>query len=1036
MHEPPPDDTSTRDGSWQSGAFTVAWQGRFRATGWMIDCALSLGETASRCELTPDMPRQRFKLADGDQEVSGVLLARDTPHDRCLLLEMDWHDGPVREHAQTLCTWRACDPCSDVQPSRGSRALGERGQIEASWTIAGAAQACLEIEITLAGGQDQETIRLSPRQPGWQGNVRHADGSSPVTLQLRIDDYGTARLEAVCSLMPAGEKRVLDRFVLDTAAADIPAPPWPEQGVALERPRAFSSFVYPRGLLPPTPDQWTRRFVPIGNDSDFQHALHALPTEGKRQAMQAEAAEFMATPSQKYPDQYLPDLDVLGSPMAQLGGESARGVLSMPADSVATLQSALSELLGESVAAFVGSTDFSAQQIRLQNSLLALLLVNSAPPGLPEAIGQALKICHLAVALTEPSGQTLSPHALQDLQQASLLLPTALTPPPDAEDPDGYARPLGFADIRLIRQHLLRYRLGEVAHIENVMRGEALERSEEISRRIETSERDSQSNDDQTERAAIRQGDTQQEQDSQTGPLGTLKREFDNLKQEYGSDGLSVTATGAWTENLTGPATLDKQAFRYAQRLLEQASARVARKVETERSRRTVEEFIERNRRHFDNLAGSDPLIGVYRWVDAIHRVEVVPDGTRLIVEIVLADPARAYVNRSNALHGIDVPPPIPPWLGGDGIAPVLSPNDINRDNHAALAARYNTALPPAPPPLNLVRTASLAANPPQNQACVEIPPGYIVAGGTIGYGWIAPTTATEPAPALDILLGGTVVHIDPAQDPVPGSKSLDAMPAGTQQVPVTVLSGRLDFAVQVSLNCTCPADSHGYQQWQIAVYNDIMAAYGARRAEYLTTLTALAARIARPAGADAPRDVAAAELQKTAIACLIAPVLRHIPDSAPAWWRDAAIMALTQRFRDALEWQDSICTYFPRFFSDNDAQRPDWLTLARTPDSAPGFTEFLEAGGARLLVPVRPHAILPLLYYLSTGGLSWPGGDATAPVCETDGKLANTFKSIAQCPPPAAQTESWEMVIPTSMLMLQADARLPDLSGKTERES
>ena len=525
------------------------------------------------------------------------------------------------------------------------------------------------------------------------------------------------------------------------------------------------------------------------------------------------------------------------------------------------------------------------------------------------------------------------------------------------------------------------------------------------------------------------QGHAHGAQESLSNPLNTLKREFDNLKQEYGSDGLSVTVSGSWTDTPSGPPTLEQNAATHARRLLDRASARVARRTESERNRRSVEEFIERNRRRFDNEKGNAPLIGIYRWIDEIHAAHLEHRGNRLILEIVVADPAADYVARNNALHGLDITAPPPPWQGSGNIAPIHSPADINRDNYAALAATYNAAAVPPPPPQTLSLSAALSNDTPRAEVSLAIPAGYLASSGSVSYGW-AGTTATGSTQTLEVLVGEQALKIDPSQDPNPGSKTLSAMPPGSGPVPVSVIAVGLEYALNITLSCTCSTSADLYLRWQMAAYNGVMAAYQARREEYFRAMTLLADGPARSTP-ERCRETEREALQKSAIEALMAP-FQMLPATAAAFAAgqgDGVALRLIPLFHDALDWGEMTYAFQGRYYASNDPDRPTWQKLVQTSGGAPGFHEFLEAGAARMLVPVKPSYVLPLLFYLGSAGQFWRGAEKLTPVFEADSLLANELKSLAHASPQHISGESWEVEVATSMLMLQADANLPDQS-------
>jgi len=79
--------------------------------------------------------------------------------------------------------------------------------------------------------------------------------------------------------------------------------------------------------------------------------------------------------------------------------------------------------------------------------------------------------------------------------------------------------------------------------------------------------------------------------------------------------------------------------------------------------------------------------------------------------------------------------------------------------------------------------------------------------------------------------------------------------------------------------------------------------------------------------------------------------------------------------FEQSFEWNNMVYLFYPYFWGKKD----DWATVAQLRDIDPLFTQFLQAGAARVKVPVRRGFEEAILSYLASGEL--PG---------TDGVLVN----------------------------------------------
>ncbi|MDZ7654438.1 MAG: hypothetical protein U0997_00730 [Sulfurimicrobium sp.] len=1023
---------SIHEDSHHFGKLLVTWHAELSPLGWIVHCHLALGTDNTQAILETLHPSAAFCLQDEGEAAWGRLLFKRDKGENQMVLSIAYRIGPSSVLQTTLRNWQVCSPCGHKTPVTGEKTLGEEGWLRIAWTIAGAEEACLGARLII-GPDEKGAIGspvLTPMNPEWSKVYHQDERLAELIVVLKVADDGTAGLETSLVHADAPEEHAI--------LANYPAPPipptphsdpTPADVVIYESPKEFASFAYPRGLHPPTLAQWARRFAEIDNNGAFQSALRGLFEQKAWPAMEAESQDFIAPESKKYPGQYVRRIADLPAPMGRLERAPVSLFLASRPTDLEELKAKLEQLLSMSAINFLAQPDYASQLGRLQDSLIAQLILaeNNGPQ--ESALIQALIVCHIAALVAQTPELLSTPEEVQESLAASALLPATifpLAPPNSAPEGASYARPLGFADIQIIKQHLLRYRLGEIAHVENVMRGETKERNERHSRRIESREREIVQETDSQDREQGYKGRSQASSETVDTPLDSLKREFDNLQEQYASDGLSVTMSGSWTDSLSGPAQLSESASDYARRLLDRAAARVARRTESERLRRSVEEFVEQNLRRFDNATGNGHVVGVYRWIDEIHAASLENRGSRLVLEFVIPSPSADYVRHNNLLHGLNLDAPIPPWKGGEGIAPILSAADISRSNYAALAARYNATAVETPPPESLLASVSLQSDPPHPLARLDIPEGYQTVSGSVGYCW----SGTAPQP-LDVLVGNAVLKIDPVQSPSPGSLPLSFPQPNQGSVPVSVLSTETGYAINVTLVCACPDDGALFQRWRMATYQIIMAAYQARKEEYLLVMERFSAEYEREAS-DSRRETERTALRQAATECLIAPFLAW-DTTAPAWHQDTVNFNLIPFFRRAFDWGEMTYTFHDSFFSASDTNRPAWLTMAQARERGPGFSEFLGAGAARLLVPVQPGMVLSLLFYLASHGRFWYGAASLAPVHETNWFLANELKSLLHEPLSGHPEKSWEMEVATSLLMLQEDGCLPDYPGNEQ---
>jgi hypothetical protein len=131
---------------------------------------------------------------------------------------------------------------------------------------------------------------------------------------------------------------------------------------------------------------------------------------------------------------------------------------------------------------------------------------------------------------------------------------------------------------------------------------------------------------------------------------------------------------------------------------------------------------------------------------------------------------------------------------------------------------------------------------------------------------------------------------------------------------------------------------------------------------------------------------------------------------------------AFIRFFEQAFEWEHITYVFYPYFWS----RRETWYHTALTDDADPLFAEFLKAGAARVVVPVRPQLEGDLRYFLMTGQI-WNGG--AMPGITDEDYLPITEEIKAQDDAPGTETPQgppWEVTLPTTLIQLRDGPDLP----------
>ncbi|MEM1206855.1 MAG: hypothetical protein AAGN66_26715, partial [Acidobacteriota bacterium] len=263
--------------------------------------------------------------------------------------------------------------------------------------------------------------------------------------------------------------------------------------------------------------------------------------------------------------------------------------------------------------------------------------------------------------------------------------------------------------------------------------------------------------------------------------------------------------------------------------------------------------------------------------------------------------------------------------------------------------------------------------------------------------------------------------HSPTLPEPVVSFQSLDKLVGRTDTtLPFVAIPNISPFFASATVTCK-PTDGGLLAAWQTRTYSGLVGAYDRSQALYLKRLRA---RIQAASGGR-ERQIERRELRRESIRILAAQRADPEPEPCPPPPADR-----TARYRNfferAFDWPEITYAFHPRPPVEETCERdPLWLGLAVVDLEADTlFKSFLQAGSARVLVPVRPGAELEVLYYLLFG-LLWPGLPEDTPVAAIDIGLVADLKTQPVRQPAA----TWRLRIPTSLCLLQRGEELPDFA-------
>lgn len=667
------------------------------------------------------------------------------------------------------------------------------------------------------------------------------------------------------------------------------------------------------------------------------------------------------------------------------------------------------------------SADRIAQLPDTVRATLGELGIDAATTALPEVM-LALSNAKTEALLPVEAAKAL--HAALITQVGSVFAPAGqagdYVGAPGSGMPAGHGsiRPVGVGDLLMVKQHVLRYEGGELAHVENVLKSERLERTTRHLERTETSvltetettkedERDTQSTDRFSlarETSSTIKNDTQFKAgvsvDAKYGPFVEVKANAD-------------FATNSSSEEST------KQSAEFSKDVVARSVSKVVERVLERRTTTTLTEFEETYTHGFDNTAGAGNISGVYQWVDKVLQAQVYNYGKRMLFDVTLPEPGTAFIvaQQVTAQEGQQLVKPAPFTLRAD---------QITESNYAIWGAKYDvTGLEAPPPPYKTVSKSFdgvMPEDPHESSKSEElaIDDGYQAKYALIQCAWEAYDKAywalVIGSNYNDML--GSVGYVDMSGEV--GSVGFSSI---TYQV--------RDFAATVEV--FCERTPRAFTAWQLKAHDAITQGYQAKLQDYENKLAEAAAATGVVISGRNPmwnQRITTTELRKQCLTLLTAQqfeafgALEVSPQGYPQpnLARADAQMPYVRFFEQAFEWEHLVYFFYPYFWG----WKPAWQRRMLLDDVDPDFADFLRAGAGRVVFPVRPGFEAAVVHYLETGEI-WNGGPAPDISSSMYVPIVKEIQEAQGAPgDEVAQGDPWLVRLPTTLVKLRPDDTLP----------
>ncbi len=676
------------------------------------------------------------------------------------------------------------------------------------------------------------------------------------------------------------------------------------------------------------------------------------------------------------------------------------------------------KLLNSKAASLLGNTELGGVQA-IENSLYkeAKALIHNPRMAISENVAKNPDTLYLIKQLKLPKIRLIKSYA----SSSSSELPRV--------------HQLGVGDLHVLEQQINRYEMGEVAHIENVMGKESRNRTHT---RLEETESTHTTETEET---------VTDERSLQTTDRYELSKESEKQTEATleASAGFSVSASyGVVTASASGniattlsTSSSQSTSTNFSREIVEKSVSEITSRVREESVTRVLSRIEEVNSHGFNNDT-SEHIIGIYRWVDKYYTVRNVNYGRRLMLEMIIPEPAAGYLyaEQMHPEHEEITPPPDPI---------TFDPEDLTRYNYLDYMAEYNASDVEAPPDDIIYRSVSMANRAEDytqfadKDSSLSITDGYKSTNFYGSWGMARPQNSTTHA--IDILVGGARFG------------STNTLSGLTGNVAVSVLAINCS-AYHTGIRVRCELTDQAFENWQASCWSALQTAYEAAVSDYESKVAAAeigAGVEIHGRNPDQNEEIIRTELKRGAIKYLSNDMAEIIVNGTPRYNEvfDAADStgdfdleeakvegAIIQFFEQAFEWENMMWKFYPYIWARASEQHEKLLDE----DTDPTFREFRRAGAARVVLPVPIEYQEAVLHFFETNEI-WQGGEP--PVLNDpeyisiiddlmDGQL-NSFNSPIyyqdEDSVPPYIVDEWEIKLPTSLVKLQEDSTLPNFA-------
>ena len=588
----------------------------------------------------------------------------------------------------------------------------------------------------------------------------------------------------------------------------------------------------------------------------------------------------------------------------------------------------------------------------------------------------------------------------------------------------GAVNNITIGDLKIVKKELLKYEAGDVAHVENVL---ATETREHFTRRLDSTT---------TSTTTDTQTTVLQERDLQTTDQFSLEQQTAEQAQKTAQTNTGVNVSGGYgpvsmsanfnyaTSNSQSKA--DSIATATAKTVVDKAVTSIVQSTRQIRQTIVTTEVEDVNKHSFTNTGtGATNISGIYRWLDKWYLCTLMNYGKRIMLEFMVPEPAAFYIysQLNSATQDVKITKPIAPKDAGLG--KLASYEDVTEYNFGKWAALYDAqdVVPPPPKFKYLGKTIHQDAVPNveysmQSFNDLVVPDGYEAVGAKTFNG-------ADFFGDLRVAVGSVYIQGNSTKNHQEYNIHLDNL---TGVIPVSIFAIKSKY-YHFNIEVQCMLSQDSLNQWKMKTFNSIMNAYNNKLDAYNSDVqNAKFEQEVKGKNPTLNRQAEQTELKKRCIEIMTAQRF----ESFDAMQNNQGTLGYPEMdfneasaqgnfirfFEESFEWENMTYTLYPYFWG----KKPNWLTTLQFNDDDVLFSNFLQSGSAKVVVPVNPAYNSAILQYLKSGEI-WKGENVPATLQNISlmDEMSNADAVV--------EGERWAVKVPTTFIYLEGSSTLPDNS-------